>query len=222
MKKQLLFYIFLGIFVSTTIVGLLGITSVITIKDKYLTPLFYAFIIELAGAVICIYKKANFFDEESNSFNHKNNQNIEKNKSKESQDSIIIAQPNTVLKSNNIPNLSLIESAIAYFNKLEELEGRFYEQQEFINNFNGTKVSWSGYISSVSGGISENEEIRIIIKVNDDVLNMSFFLAHFPFELKTKLFSLNKKDFVRITGIAVTNVYPPLCVDAGTIELINK
>lgn len=63
MKKHL-FYTFLVIFIATAIVTLLGITGIIDIKEGYLTPLVAAFLIELGGAVIAIFKGTNFFEKE--------------------------------------------------------------------------------------------------------------------------------------------------------------
>jgi hypothetical protein len=62
MKKHL-FYTFLVIFGATAVVALLGVTGVIGIQEGYLTPLVAAFLIELGGAVIAIFKGANFFEE---------------------------------------------------------------------------------------------------------------------------------------------------------------
>ena len=59
--KAHLFYTFLVIFAATSVVTLLGVTSIITIRDGYLTALVSAFLIELAGAVIAIFKSADFF-----------------------------------------------------------------------------------------------------------------------------------------------------------------
>jgi len=42
------------------------VTGVITIREGYLTALITAFLIELAGAVIAIFKSANFFAPEKN------------------------------------------------------------------------------------------------------------------------------------------------------------
>jgi hypothetical protein len=63
--KAHLFYTFLVIFAATSIVTLLGVTSVITIRDGYLTALVSAFLLELAGAVIAIFKSADFFKSET-------------------------------------------------------------------------------------------------------------------------------------------------------------
>jgi hypothetical protein len=59
--KSHLFYTFLVIFIATAVVTLLGVTNVIEVRDGYLTGLVTAFLIELSGAVIAIFKSANFF-----------------------------------------------------------------------------------------------------------------------------------------------------------------
>lgn len=64
MNIQILFYIFIGIFGITAIITILGITGVIkTIHKKYLNALFTALIIEVIGAVIGVFKSADFFQE---------------------------------------------------------------------------------------------------------------------------------------------------------------
>jgi hypothetical protein len=62
--KTHLFYTFLVIFAATAVITLLGLTNVIMIREGYLTGLVTAFLIELAGAVIAIFKSANFFTAE--------------------------------------------------------------------------------------------------------------------------------------------------------------
>jgi len=64
--KTHLFYTFLVIFAAPALVTLLGVTSVIVIKDGYLTALVSAFLLELAGAVIAIFKSADFFSSDKN------------------------------------------------------------------------------------------------------------------------------------------------------------
>ena len=62
--KSHLFYAFLIIFAATSVITLLGVTNVIPIREGYLTALVGAFLIELAGAVIAIFKSADFFASE--------------------------------------------------------------------------------------------------------------------------------------------------------------
>ena len=57
--KAHLFYTFLAIFVATSVVTLLGVTNVIAVREGHLTALITAFLVELAGAVIAIFKGRN-------------------------------------------------------------------------------------------------------------------------------------------------------------------
>jgi len=65
--KRHLFYTFLWIFGITSIVTLLGVTGVIKIADGYLWALVSAFLVESAGAVVAIFKRAEFFSDEPGS-----------------------------------------------------------------------------------------------------------------------------------------------------------
>ncbi|MEL4278647.1 hypothetical protein AAEH77_19120 [Shewanella xiamenensis] len=62
MKKHL-FYTFLFLFIATAVITLGGITRLIPIDEFYLKGLFSSLILELCGAVIFIYRKADFFDD---------------------------------------------------------------------------------------------------------------------------------------------------------------
>ena len=61
--KRHLFYTFLLIFTATSVVTLLGVTGIVHIVEGYLWPLVGAFLLELAGAVVAIFRRARFFDE---------------------------------------------------------------------------------------------------------------------------------------------------------------
>ena len=58
--KRHLFYTFLWIFGITSLVTLLGVVGVIKIADGYLWALLSAFLVESAGAVVAIFKRADF------------------------------------------------------------------------------------------------------------------------------------------------------------------
>jgi len=60
--KKALFYVFLVIFGLTAMVTLGGITKVIAIDDFYLKGLFGALLVQLVGAVIALYRRADFFE----------------------------------------------------------------------------------------------------------------------------------------------------------------
>jgi hypothetical protein len=61
MMRESLFYTFLAIFAATAWVTLLGVTQRIRIERRYLNVLFTALLIELAGAVIGLFKTTDFF-----------------------------------------------------------------------------------------------------------------------------------------------------------------
>jgi hypothetical protein len=63
--KRHLFYTFLWIFGITSIITLLGVIGVIKISDGYLSALVSAFLIESAGAVVAIFKRADFFSDDT-------------------------------------------------------------------------------------------------------------------------------------------------------------
>lgn len=63
MKKHL-FYTFLVIFIATAAVTLLGVTEVVHIPGGYLTALITAFLVESAGAVVAIFRGADFFSDD--------------------------------------------------------------------------------------------------------------------------------------------------------------
>jgi hypothetical protein len=65
MKQEVLFYSFIAIFILTAIVTLLGVVGVVTIGGTQLNMLLSAFLIELAGAVVALYRRTNFFDQSS-------------------------------------------------------------------------------------------------------------------------------------------------------------
>jgi len=58
--KRHLFYTFLVIFIVTTIITLLGVIGLIKIPHDLLWALVSAFLIELSGAVIFIYRRMDF------------------------------------------------------------------------------------------------------------------------------------------------------------------
>jgi hypothetical protein len=61
MRQASFFYSFLGIFIATAIVTLLGVTGVVTIRDTQLNLLLGAYLIELAAAVVALYRRTDFY-----------------------------------------------------------------------------------------------------------------------------------------------------------------
>jgi hypothetical protein len=65
MKKHL-FYTFLSLFVVTAVLTLGGLVGVLHISGVYLTALVTALLIESAGAMVAIFRKADFFTDDEN------------------------------------------------------------------------------------------------------------------------------------------------------------
>lgn len=65
MRQAILFYSFMVIFVVTAIVTLLGVVGKITIPVTQLNMLLGAFLVGLAGAVVALYRRTDFFDRSS-------------------------------------------------------------------------------------------------------------------------------------------------------------
>ncbi|MCW3786004.1 hypothetical protein [Plebeiibacterium sediminum] len=63
MEAKVLFIVFISIFTITAVITLLGITNLIKgIREKYLTPLFTALILEVVAAVVLLFKNQDFSD----------------------------------------------------------------------------------------------------------------------------------------------------------------
>ena len=61
LNKNALFYTFLAIFSSTAIIALLGITNIIDIDESTKSVFVNSLLVEVAAAVVLLYKSANFF-----------------------------------------------------------------------------------------------------------------------------------------------------------------
>lgn len=61
MRQDILFYSFIVIFVVTAVVTLLGVVGAVQIGETQLNMLLSAFLVELTGAVIGLYKRTDFF-----------------------------------------------------------------------------------------------------------------------------------------------------------------
>ena len=63
--KRILFFTILFVWLSTTVVTLLGITNVLTISESYLKLLVPAFLVGVGGAILTIFKSGDFFSDET-------------------------------------------------------------------------------------------------------------------------------------------------------------
>ncbi len=205
MKKNILFFTFLSIFILTAIITLLGILELIKIKSGYLNTLVGVFVIELAGAVITLFRKADFFSDDVTP--NKVNKNTNK----------MEPAPPACDTATTPPESNLVASE--YFETFHDLKDRFHEQEEFVKRHNGHRVCWSGIVNSVS---TQSDCVCIQLKTSE---NMIYDIIHvnLPMDLRTKAYALHKGDIIAATGTLNTLFMPmaPL-IDNATFELKQK
>lgn len=86
-----------------------------------------------------------------------------------------------------------------YFQRIDELEDRFLEIREFLDSLKGKLVLWRGYVNRVD----DVDDDRIFLSILVDNTFPPGNAAHFVFDesWKTKLYSLQKGDFVEVEGV---------------------
>lgn len=84
----------------------------------------------------------------------------------------------------------------AYFTTLRALSERFLEKQEFVEKMSGQTVEWEGFVDSVSQRTS-----YISVRITPEgVQHEKTVYVELPEALRTKAFSLQKGDLIRIKG----------------------
>jgi hypothetical protein len=109
-----------------------------------------------------------------------------------------ITIPQKPVHTHQISPTPALKALEAYCKRLKDLDGRFFDRDEFIKNMIGKKVEWTGFVFNV---MERSEDIILTISSDLDSLNCN---AHFSFKEEkniTKLYSLLPKDKVRVIGI---------------------
>jgi hypothetical protein len=86
-----------------------------------------------------------------------------------------------------------------YFAALDQLAGRFSEREQFVKSLQGKKVHWRGYVSYVRN--SDRSPLQIALAITptpSDTARMA--LVYFGEDMRVRLFALQEKDSVEITG----------------------
>jgi hypothetical protein len=204
--KQHLFYTFLGIFIATAVVTLLGITKVISIDDKYLTPLFSALLIELIGAVIAMYRGVNFFEETEGS-------------------PVGVNQPvKTPVLFHNAPTLSSKISSNnqnhqaldleEYFTRLDNLSERHRERTTLKNETNGKLVHFTGIVTRVSDSESGH-------KITTKSKSGKTVFIDLPASKEADVYCLRTDDIVNVYGTIDTQLESSTSISSEEFERIE-
>ena len=155
--KRHLFYTFLTIFGLTAVVTLLGITRVIVIEEFYLKGLFGAFIVELAGAVVALYRKAEFFEAEATAPSPKEISPPASSRSDTvtAHDRSTLALPPPSASDSGLTQISQHTSSVQalkqYIKEAEsEVPAAELDRSRIAQRFIGAKVSWVVSVQSVT------------------------------------------------------------------------
>lgn len=217
--KQHLFYTFLFLFVLTAIITLLGVTNVLDIRDQYLAPLVGAFLLELAGAVIALYRGARFFehDEPLRRAPNESMPSVAKLQTETVATPQSPASPSSISKpqiesavapllptppSSPPPSPALASDLAKYFDSLEAFKGRYHEQQELRRETNGKHMNYIGHVGFVK---SSGDQVQIMLHSPKGVLerNVAAFTSK---EHETAAFALRQGDIVEAAGKVDTDM----------------
>jgi hypothetical protein len=132
---------------------------------------------------------------------------------------------NVQIGNGNIQGVTLANAELAtptvssaqYFATYRSLDGRFYDRNQFVKNLSGCRVTWDGYVE----GINEYEtSFSVTLAAERDTLK--WFMVTFPKDLATQLYSLQKNDLVRVSGILdLSSPSSPRLEDANRIDRVG-
>jgi hypothetical protein len=105
----------------------------------------------------------------------------------------------------------------AYFTTLRALSERFLEKQEFIEKMSGRTVEWEGLVDGVS---QRGSYISLPITVQGIQPERTVYVS-LPNSLRTKAFSLQKGDLVRVKGKLSLSTPNMPDVDATELTLVR-
>jgi len=191
MKKHL-FYTALAIFIATSAVTLAAIFRLVPIEEKYLDKLIWAFLIQLAAAIISLFRRTNFFSEE------------EKIRLESVEVAVAQTAPTTRRTLSHersdppSPGKAIDIDAVAYFEKLARLHDQPLERDTWLREVNGKEVTWVGVFADIVGQFDTGGAQLLL---NPTSSSHSMFFVFVSAELRDLAYSLGKGDHVRARGI---------------------
>lgn len=202
--KRILFYTFLAIFVLTALVTLSGLAGILKINEELLKILVIGLLIELAGAVVGLFVRTDFFSQDTAmeliEGEGNNRPDIDTSRQSHAPDEVPIPEVPIPSPEAKVTIASLkakaFDSPIDFFRVLRALDHRFHERAEFESEANGAAVSWTGYVYDFS---EIADRLTLTLVVNAD-MSGGTFVAFFSTDFKSKILSLQKFDLVRVSG----------------------
>ena len=85
-----------------------------------------------------------------------------------------------------------------YAKRLRSLSDRFLERQEFVERHQGAEVEWTGVVNRVSQH-AQSKSLSLMLTSQQIAPELEVLVA-LPDFLRTKAFSLQKGDVIRVTG----------------------
>jgi hypothetical protein len=104
-----------------------------------------------------------------------------------------------------------------YFATFDQLAGRSSEQEEFAKSMKGKRVRWRGYVSYVRNSDVSTSKIALAITATPSD-KFRFALVYFSEEFRDRLFALQEKDFVEITGTFDSETWDTPYIQGDTLQ----
>jgi hypothetical protein len=200
-RMDILFVTFIVIFIATAVITLLGITEVIEIKSGYLTALVAAFLVELAGAVVAMYKQAPFFVSKSKTISESVRATVEGFDQLSDQIKDVIEKTDEASKPHYHGFIiRRTGNDIVAYRKMqtitgEELEQLPAEQRNLINTYEKSMDAlrtkwhelWPKRINTKTGEIDEdvNSQLLTLVKgMKEDLIGIFDFLEQLDIYLE--------------------------------------
>ncbi|TOQ70803.1 hypothetical protein [Vibrio parahaemolyticus] len=209
--KQHLFYTFLFLFVATAIITLGGITRVIIIDEFYLKGLFGGLILELCGAVIFIYRKANFFDNQKENSLSSIPQNATKNNTASPEGNLDLKTPNL---EDTSPTTITVKEVIESINSAPP-----FQKEDVSKRYIGLVFEQVGYLTKINTDWNDKNKVRVnILLEKGGIIGHSIWfstkLDEYP-ELKV----LAKNSAIKIKGRLLSASGEGLCITLEPMKI---
>ena len=210
MKKHL-FYTFLFLFIATAVITLAGITRLIPIDEFYLKGLFGSLILELCGAVIFMYRKADFFDDTPESNPHPSPPSVvEKEKICHEKDLV----HKISISEDSTPTSITVKEVIESINSAPP-----FQKKEVSEKYVGLVFESVGYLKKVDTDWNDRSKVRVnmLLEKGSIVGNSIWFSTKLDEHPELKV--LTKDSAIKVKGKLLSASGEGLSITLQPIEI---